>query len=208
MQVCKTHRPVDCLQEEELGRLKEMSIHNDIGVVAAMYHCAQEGVCPPPWLVQSSAEMMIKLLTREISPQRGRSGGRIARYRQDLIDFERWNSVLEVRRVREENRHDLKAFETFSPEQKKEFRHIEKVRDWLRHGTYECASMSLRRGYAFAGPDGVKASYFKVQKAMRSRSTALRYHLTFNDFVFRIGLDWPGAVTAGTKFVPFYNLTP
>lgn len=73
---------------------------------------------------------------------------------------------------------------------------------------FECASMSLKGSHAYASAIAVKRSYRRVQEAMGTRSAAHRYHLMFGDFVFQVGLEWPGACKPGTKIVPFYDLTP
>lgn len=214
MKYCRPDRPVDRLHEEELDRIRAMCAQNDIAIAAGMYYCATEEICPPPWLVRGAAKLMIELLKREKSQKRGRAAGRIARYRQDLWDFERWSAVLEIREIRERNDKDLKELAARSAKQKlpkhqKElFQNLEKARKWLHQDTFECASMSLRGSHAYASAMAVKKSYRRVQEAMGTRSAAHRYHLMFGDFVFQIGLEWPGACKPGTKTVPFYDLTP
>lgn len=204
---CKPDRPVDRLHELELDQLQRMSTVNDIGFVCGLYLCATQEICPPPWLVKGSAELLIELLKREKSRKRGRAGGRIARYRQDLWDAERHDMVFQIRELRSRAKQEAQTLAQF-PERKSSYPHLPKLQKWLRHGTFECASMALRGGPAFGSPIAIKKSYQRVQKAMRNRTSAQRYHLTFGDFVFRIGLDWPGAVHQGTKIVPFWDLTP
>jgi hypothetical protein len=204
MKNCGSNRLVDDLREQEFQRIKDMSVSNDIAFASGLYFCATERICAPQWLLEGAAKLLIELLSREKSKKRGRSGGRIARYCQDLRDYERWCAVLEVREMRLKNKDELKVPE----EQNKADERIKKTRNWLRYGTFECAAMVLKNTDAYATPAAVKASYRRVEKTMRDRPAAHRYHLTFNDFVFQIGLDWPGATKPGTKIVPFYDLTP
>lgn len=208
MQHCKPDRPVDRLHEEELDRLREMSACNDIALAAGMYHCAREEICPPPWLVEGAAKLLIELLKREKSQKRGRAGGRVARYRQDLWDLERWDAVLQVRELKSRTKEEAKMLAKHPSLKKERYRRVAKAQKWLRHGTFECASMSLKGSPAYGSPITVKKVYQRVNKRMRDRSAAQRYHLMFGDFVFRIGLDWPGARRPGTKIVPFWDLTP
>lgn len=207
MRHCKPNSRIDHYHELELQSLKEMSVHNDIAFAAAMYYCMQHEICPPPWVVAGGAKLMIELLKREKSQKRGRAAGRIARYRQDLWDFERYDAVGQIRELRERFKREAETLEQY-PEYKKDYPHVAKAQKWLANETFECASMSLRGSFAAGGPVAVKKSYRRVKEAMRSGSGAHRYHLMFGDFVFKIGLDWPGAVRPGTKLAPFWELTP
>lgn len=204
---CRPDRPVDRLHEEELDRIRQMSSHNEIAFAAGMHHCANERICPPPWLVQGAAKLLIELLKREKAAKRGRAAGRIGRYRQDLLDFERWDAVSQVRELRWRIKEDTKTI-TEHPELKHAYPHLSKARKWLRHGTFECASMTLKGGPAQASPITVKRAYRRVSRTMRNRVAAHRYHLLWGDFTFKIGLGWPGTVYPGTKIVPFWDLTP
>lgn len=198
---------IDPPHDRELAALEEMSAYNDIAVAAGLYYCAQQGICPPPWLVHRAAELMINMLKREKSQKRGRSGGRIARYRQDMLDFDRWDTVLQIRSLRQRTKEDLRTLSDHPSLKKNYGKNLEKATKWLRHGTFECASMSLKGSPAFASPVTVKKSYRRVQAAMRSRSAGSRYHLIYGDFFRRVGLDWPGTFKPGTKIVPFWDLT-
>lgn len=207
MRHCKPSGRVDYFHERELSALEEMSAHNDIAFAAGMYYCAEHQICPPPWLVAGAAKLMIELLKREKSQKRGRAAGRIARYRQDLWDLERYDAVGQVRELRQRIKHEAETLEKL-PAYKKDYPYVAKAQKWLTHETFECASMSLKGSYAFGGPMAVKKSYRRVKQAFRTRSAAYRYHLMFGDFVFKIGLDWVGAVRPGTKIAPFWELTP
>src|SRR3954471_5828831 len=90
MKYCKPARPVDRIHERELDSMRDMIAHKELAVAAAVDYCAEEEICPPPWLVSAAAELMRDLLMKEKAQKRGRAAGHIARYRQDLWDLERW----------------------------------------------------------------------------------------------------------------------
>lgn len=213
MKYCRPEARGDYFHERELDWLRAMSAHNDIGVAAGIYHCANFEICPPLWLTKAAAKLLIELLKREKSQNRGRTAGRIARYRQDLWDFARWCAVIDIRELRERTKQDLKewvecaAREKLTQDEEEHFHRLKRTSAWLRHDTFECASMTLRGSDAYAGAVAVKRSYRRVQAAYSAHAPA-RYHLMYGDFVFKIGLDWPGSYKPGTKWVPFYELTP
>ena len=77
---------LDRFHERELNELKAVTVHSELATAAALDYCAKEEICPPPWVVKKAAELMCDLLKREKAERRGRTAGRIARYRQDLWD--------------------------------------------------------------------------------------------------------------------------
>src|SRR6186997_3143495 len=135
MRYCREARPVDRLHEEELERHRKSAVHNDIAVAAAMYYCAEEKICPPPWLVAASANLMIELLKKEKSKKRGRAAGRVARCRQDLYDFDRWNAVHQIRELKDKNKNELESLKTYGDIDQRHAKRIHKTRAWLRYGT-------------------------------------------------------------------------
>jgi len=206
MRYCREPQPVDRLHEEELERHRKSAVHNDIAVAAAMYYCAEEKICPPPWLVAASANLMIELLKKEKSKKRWRAAGRVARCRQDLFDFDRWNAVHQIRELKKKNKDELEILKTWGDVDQRHVTRIHKTQAWLlRHDTFECASMSLTGCDAKAGPEAVRASYRRVKRAMADKSVAYRYSLFTGNFLHRVGIDW--GYRTGTKIVPFYDLT-
>jgi len=196
------------LFEEEIERLREAGKHNDIAYAGALHLCAQEGIAPPPWLVKVLDDLLTELLKRERSSKRGRSSGRVARHRQDLWDFERWCAVDEVRRLRRQTSEDVKRLENEQANIRRQFAHVFKAHEWLRYGTFECASMYLAGTYAWGSPSAVRASYRRVQKRMSSRTAAFRHYLIPGDFLCRVGIPYPLTLLPGNKLTPFYDLTP
>jgi hypothetical protein len=90
------------LREEELERLKKAL---DAGVVlavpAALHYCREHELQAPAWAIQAALDLLCDLLKRETSQNLGRSGGAVARHRQDLVDFIRWNEVEVLRENQE-----------------------------------------------------------------------------------------------------------
>jgi len=64
MRHCKPPGPLDEIHDRELNAMKNMIAHKELAIAAAMDYCAEEEICPPPWLVSASAELMLDLLKR------------------------------------------------------------------------------------------------------------------------------------------------
>lgn len=205
---CATQKRGRRLFEEELERHRKVAAYNDIAFAAAFHLCASEGKCPPQWLVKAVDDLLIELLKREKSTNRGRSAGRVARCRQDLWDFERSCAVDEVRRIRSETAHELEIMTDYPPEFENRFIHIKKAQKWLSYGTFECAAMYLRGTFAWGSPHAVRKSYRKVRKAFATRSGNWRYYMFPGDFLGRVGIPYPFTLMPGTKIANFYDLKP
>jgi len=182
--------------------------HAELGVAAALHYCDEHDLDAPRWLIRAASELVFALLRNEKSKKRGRACGIVARYRQDMIDFERWERVCEVREKQEELpevAEDLQARN--APQGMLEEQ--EKMRDWTGKDwlkAYECASMIVQGTDAHAGPDAMKTSYQKVQQNDRDPKQALRYHVLGRAIERRLGLDcsFPRRVN---KCAPFFDLT-
>ena len=107
MHYCKPAGLLDRFHERELNELKAVTVHSELATAAALDYCAKEEICPPPWVVKRAAELMCDLLNREKAERRGRTAGRIARYRQDLWDLERFDAILAIRKFRNRVRRDV-----------------------------------------------------------------------------------------------------
>jgi hypothetical protein len=175
-----------------------------------MEYCAEYQVTPPPWLLRMSADLMIDLLKREKGKKRGRAAGYIARHRQDMIDFERWNEVVVTR---ERQVRICEQVETckqcLDPDDK--FRiDREKMHAWLGHTwerAFECATMSLTGTHARAGVDATRRSYLRVQRAMKDPEQSGRYCQLEFRFLFKLGCRSWFDQKQGIKFIPLYDLT-
>ena len=198
-------------------RLDEMLLaraaHPAIAAAAALDYCVENRVTPPSWVVEDAALALRELLLREKPPVRGRAGGLVARYRQDQIDFERWDAVLQARenqkrvaeRVRVLNEHP-----TFKAQRPRYLEHELKLLAWLGkdwNRAYEVAAMSLLGRDAFGGPDAVKVSYKRVQKRQKSGVDAGKYVRFHDEFLLKLGFEHVAWHRPGIKMLPIYNLT-
>jgi len=217
----KSAAKIQCARDEEsqavpgsvtwrrIEEFRTATLHKELSTVAALDFCVEQEVTPPRWLVEAAAELMIELLKSQKTSNRGRSPTYLAQYCQHLIDVKRWDAVFEIRRIREDITHESKVLSEMSAAGKKPHerrkRHIERFRDWLRHGTFQCAAMYLKGRDAHAGPDAIRGSYRRVSRAFsRGEKSPM-----FGDlFLKKLGLeDWL-YVKPGTKRIPLYNLVP
>jgi hypothetical protein len=201
-------RPANEVHARYLDELKKSTAHKELVVAAALHFCAEEQIIPPKWVVVASSELICDLLKREKALTRGRATGHLARYRQDMWDFERWNAVDQIRQIRKKIQHDdavLKADPDRQPDCFTE--HNRKMRQWLRrHGTFACASMYLYGRYSRVGADAMKASHRRVQHANENPSNT-RYCYIDPRFLWDVGID-DRIDVPGTKYVHLYDLTP
>jgi hypothetical protein len=190
-----------------LDGLKKATAHKELAVAAALHFCAEERLIPPKWVLEGSVELLCDLLKREKAQTRGRAAGKLARYRQSMWDVERWNAVDQVRQIRAQNASDaalIKAHpDSYADSQKA---HNQKMRLWLRHGTFACASMYLHGSYARIGVEAMKASHRRVRHAFGDPSNTDYWYIDPR-FLWQVGID-DRIETPGTKWVHLYNLTP
>jgi len=236
MRYCRTGGPLEAFHERELARFRRAVEHPELAIAQALRYCADEHICAPDWVVEGAADLVGKLLRHQKCNQRGRNAGLIGRYRQNYWDFERYDAVVETRRNRKRIMDNLKllrqelrrAQRQLQAELKKTKnedseklqklrgsisslkRHLsyeEKWVPWFKDGIFECASRYLAGRDARVGADGMKASYQRVQKALKDPLEGTRYAIFEDRFLKHIG--FPGVLyrKPGTKCVPLYNLT-
>jgi hypothetical protein len=190
----------------ELDKFRRMTEHKEIATARAMDYCETHQVCPPEWLVAAAASLMIELLKREKTSRRGSNASFLARFHQEQKDIERWDAVMEVRRVRSMARQDDDALNAFPKREVTDsFMRSHKKRDeWLKQDTFECAAILLRGRDAHVTAHGVRRSYKKVEKALKDPSCAIG--AWFDDpFLKRLGLQGLHERKPGTNtflFVP------
>jgi hypothetical protein len=154
----------------ELDNFRALKDHKEIAMVRAMDYCAEHRVCPPQWLVEVAASIMIEQLKCEKTTRRGCKGSRIANFRQEFRDVERWDAVKQVRELRERFRRNDKILKT-APKLLATDRwrmHHEKKRKWLKQGTFECASKLLvGRDAGVASPYAIRKSFRKIEAKLK-----------------------------------------
>jgi len=204
-------RPFDSpeqLHETELEELKLMFVSGTpLAVTAAMDYSNRHGLSPPPWAVAESVKMLCTLLRGDTTRKRGRSSGIVDRYRQDAIDYVRWEAVVEIRENRKILRDTIQALMKLPGRAAREHRiYCEKLLRWATKDSFKCASMLLFESPAFGGRDAVRISFRKVQRNLRNRATAMRYHILDRKFLRKIGYLDPATPRPGKKIVHLFDL--
>lgn len=176
----------------ELEKLRRLIAHKEIGIARAMHYCATYNINPPDWLVEEAASLMIDLLKRERSTSRGRTATHLSRFRQESWDLERWFAVHEVRRIRGRVDRDDAVLKD-SPDRnatKAWKKHHERLKEWLKAGTFECAVGLLEGRDAYASPSAIRASYRRVERVRAKPDQAVG---AWFDDAFRQRLGLQGA---------------
>jgi hypothetical protein len=190
----------------ELDKFRRLTAHKEIATAGAMDYCATHEVCPPGWLVAEAASLMIELLKREKTTRRGSNASHLARFHQERKDIERWDAVMEVRRIRWMARQDENALKR-SPKRKVTdsfMKSYMKRKEWLKQDTFECAAILLRGRDAHVSAYGVRKSYKKMERSLKDPSSAIG--AWFDDpFLKKLGLQASFERKPGTNiflFVP------
>lgn len=201
--------PMERIHHRELEELRQLTVHRDLAAAAALHYCAEAGIAPPSWVVERIAQLLPKLLLREKADGRGRIGNRVAQYRRDQSDLERWDAVEAIRRMREKTKHDadLRRQHGETPENSRAMYHHQRMRTWLRHGTFECAGRYLSGRDARVGADAIKASYRRCGRRSGTGSFPDRYYVFDAGFLAKLGFPDCNHRKSGTKLLPVYNLT-
>jgi hypothetical protein len=205
------HIYLAALHKKELDGLEAMARAGvTVAIPAAMDYCVKHGVNPPAWLLATATELLCSLIRREKSARRGRSCGHVARYRQDMIDFQRWGEVDVVRQKQREILKQVEELRAIPNAPRSMLEEREKMLAWAGRSlnrAFECAAMKLEASQAYAGPDAIKASYFRVERNSRDPKKALRYHVLDAGFLRKIGIKHEIEYRPGRKKVPLYELT-
>jgi hypothetical protein len=169
-----------------------------IAIPAAADYCVEHGLVAPVWLTKESAELFCTILRPDTRKTIGRSNGFIARLRQDMIDYARWDEVDVVQEQRKDLRRQVAELNALPktprdlPQKREQLlKEMEERLKWLGHTldrAYECASERLAKTGAFGGPDAMETSYRKVKKRFEDPVQAKRYHLLDPRFLRKMGL--------------------
>ena len=184
--------------------------HRELAVAAAIHYCTEHEFPAPQWLIDEAGNVLFSLLSHAKQGKRGRASGAVARYRQDMIDFARWEAVREVREQQVEIREQVEELRAISGAPKSMLQEREKMLNWVGHDwlrAYDCAAMILRGTDAAAGPDAMKASYLKVAQNNQDPSQALRYHVFDPVVVAKLGIRDVLKPNRSGRVVPFFELT-
>jgi hypothetical protein len=205
---CGVDRAPSEFDLRELDAFRRLKKHSEIATARALDYCATHEICPPAWLAEAAASLMIELLKREKTSRRGRTASHLARFQQELRDTERWFAVHEVRRIREASKQDdlaLKALPNGAGTEGWRKRHENRKR-WLKMGTSECAANLLEGRDAHVTASAVRASYRRVESSLRDPTVAVG--AWFDDaFLKKLGLQGSGDQKPGSKMPYFSDLT-
>jgi hypothetical protein len=199
------------LHDHELFCLETMAQSGvALAVPAALHYCVQNQLSPPPWLLPATTEMLCGLLKREKPTKRGRSRGAVARYRQDMIDYARWDRVMVVRGKQQEILEQVQELRTLPKVPKGILDEREKMLAWVGrtlNQAFECAAMLLEGSEAFGSAEAMKRSYFQVKRNNRNPDQALRYPQLSRHLLLKLGVKESHEVRPGKKAVPLHELT-
>jgi hypothetical protein len=195
------------LHHNELECFRHMP-DKEVGVLAAFHYCSKHRISPPDWVTTSAATVLINAFGKRRRKNRGRSSNVVDRIRQNLIHFERYDTVLEIREKQLHFADMVKRYRGDPKIPKAILEEKEKFHAWVGstlERAYECASMILRDTISFGGPDAIKASYLKCGGECRNRALAMRYHILDSSLIRALGieLDRPQV----RKHVPLFDLT-
>jgi hypothetical protein len=205
---CKTSRvPLEC-DLRALESFRGLTEHREIAIARAMDYCVKNRICPPEWLVEEAASLMIDLLKRERPTRRGRTASCIARLRHEMWDAERWDAVITVREIRERCKREAKALKDHPNEAGLDGhkRRLLTLRKWLSQGTLACAAKLLVGRNALASPSTINASYKKME-ATRNKSTPPAGAWFDDPFLKELGLQDSHERTTGKNMFDIFALT-
>jgi hypothetical protein len=206
MEDCEPQSPIKDFHDRQLNNLRKMSGLNRLAIAAAMDYCSEYELTPPSWLVAASVDLMVDLLKREKSEKRGRTANSIARYRQDIWDYERYDAVLRVREMRAKARHNVRIGKDYPDHHAT--KHFQKMKVAL--GTskdeFEKASLYLTGRDARAAGDAIRASYRRVVRRHADPKIKDRAVMFSDRFLKKIELQSLTETKPGTKRSSFSGL--
>jgi hypothetical protein len=208
--------PLRTYYEREFSELQNLKSHRSLAAAAALYLCKLDAQTPPHWVVEEAAELLCDFLSNKPNPK-GRAKSISARYKQDLIDLERWDAVCQMRaaqkRVSDEVQQLKKRGLDVSPGARAGYvRDRMKMSDWLGHTfsrALECAALTLSGRDAFGSPETMLKSYKKIQrhiKQLEPQRQSPSYWPVDERFLQRIGFKSLHERRKGTKILPIYTL--
>lgn len=209
----QTPTPVRSIRDVYAKYLKTLELqkdHEELAVAAALDYCEKYSLAVPSWVLSASSKVLQELLLQSRPAKRGRASPPVARYRRDLIDYERWDAVKEARQKQPEVLERVKQMRSHPNFPRSHLAAEENLLKWAGKDwdhAYECAAMLLLGREAFASPGTVRASYLKVQKDFSQPTRSFRYFLYDESFLRKIGI--PGFLDRkqGIKMIPIYDLT-
>lgn len=208
--------PLHDYYQREFAELERITSHRALAAAAALYLCAIDGQSPPHWVVQEASELLCDLLANK-PKKKGRAAGHVARYKQDLIELERWDAIYgirqsqrrlydELRRIRE------RGWDVNCPNGlKSRVAERMKLQAWLGRSfprAVECAAMTLRGRDAYCSTSTMLKTYKKMQRHIKrlGNRQSPSHWLMDERFLMRIGFKSQHERNKGTKTLPLWTL--
>ena len=139
--------------------------------------------------------------------KRGRAGGYIAEYKRHLTDLDRWDAVKQVREHRDKSERELEIVREYphlARTAKSIVDHFQKLKRWLRYGTFQCAALLVANGGgARVSAEAVRRSYRRIEK--KNSTEGFRSCVFMPDFLRKLGIS--EEKKSGTKWQPITDLT-
>jgi hypothetical protein len=186
-------RPFESLQElheTELDCLKKMIESGvEIAIPAAKQYCVTHDIEVPVWLTKDSIELECANLRPGKPKRRGRTANPVARHRQDMRHYERWDAVCEIEEKQKEFRTEIEQLRTLPnvpPRLLKEREEMLRRVGGTLEDRFRCASDLLAKTGSFGCPETIKASYLRVERESDDPKKAMRYHLLDPQFIRKI----------------------
>jgi hypothetical protein len=198
---------LEALHHERLEYFRASS-HREIAVAAALAYCDEHRIDAPRWVISEAPDIICSLLKRERPRKRGRANSAIARFRQDMIDFMRWDEVLVACEKQAQQRDTIETLHQMRNVPPNVRAEQEKRSLWLGRTldrAYECVSMMLQQTIAFGGKAAVKASYLQVEKNISRRPC--RYMVLDYSILSKLGLGPLYGIRPVRKSPCIYDLT-
>jgi hypothetical protein len=134
----------------------------------------------------------------------------VARYRQDMSDYARWDQIMVVREKQRDILKQIQELRSLPKVPKRLLDEHEKMLGWVGrtlNRTFECAAMLLEGTEAYGTPEAMKRSYFQVEAKNRDPNQALRYHQLSRRLLLNLGVKEASELRPGRRSVPLYELT-
>ncbi len=197
------------VQMEKFEAMTRHEIHPELAVTEAMYYCAKHAMPVPRWLAIASTRLLCRLLGNRTPKKRGRAVSPVARYIQDMIDYERTDVVHETREKQVKVRDQVEELEAIPSAPRAIVQDRQKMHEWAGEDwlhVFECVSMQLQTSDAHAGPEAIKKSYQTCQRKLRGRISSLQYYRFDPALLSELGITVDFA-RRGNKGAPLYSLT-
>lgn len=196
-------RSIEELHETQLDIFAKM-IRTGVAVAipAAEYYCSEHGLAAPAWLTKASVNLHCNTLRGDTTKKRGRASGPVTRYRQDMIDFARWDEICVVREQQKIFRRQVAKLRALAKVPRHMLNEKEKMLNRLGHtfdDAYEYVSKDLKKTNARGGWDTMRRSYREVERISKDPTQAMRYHQLDSQFLRRLGIKAPLDVRHGVR---------